>query len=177
MRSRLNFWFLQNARKTAGKYRLYCNLGYNLHEEVVREYFQRYCTRGRILDVYIPRHSSGRNKGYGFTTFQHEADLDTALQVCRCPAPLHEKVLLDSLGLSFSLQQRTEHSIDGIIVKVNRAGPRPDYQPSLDEVRCSYYWQGCKRLLTLICNRASVAASCFNCILKLPCSSLKVPFY
>ena len=71
----------RRPKKTAGRYRLYCNLGYNLSEEVVRRYFQQVCTHGQILDVYIPRHNSGRNKGYGFTTFESEADLLLALQV------------------------------------------------------------------------------------------------
>lgn len=47
----------------------------------MKNYFQRLCTRGKLLDVYIPRHSSGRNKGYGFLTFQCEADLDNILLV------------------------------------------------------------------------------------------------
>lgn len=72
----------RRPKSSAGKYRLYCNLGYNLSEEVVRRYFQQLCTQGQILDVYIPRHNSGRNKGYGFATFETEADLLNALQVC-----------------------------------------------------------------------------------------------
>ena len=73
------------GKKTAGKYRLYCNLGYNLSEDAVRSYFQQLCTHGQILDVYIPRHNSGRNKGYGFTTFESEEDLNYALQVIPLP--------------------------------------------------------------------------------------------
>lgn len=73
----------KRPKSSAGKYRLYCNLGYNLSEEIVRRYFQQLCTQGQILDVYIPRHNSGRNKGYGFATFETEADLLNALQVSR----------------------------------------------------------------------------------------------
>ena len=35
--------------------------------------------------VYLPRHKSGRNKGFGFTTFETEEELNLALQVGRCP--------------------------------------------------------------------------------------------
>ena len=31
--------------------------------------------------VYLPRHKSGRNKGFGFTTFETEDELNLVLQV------------------------------------------------------------------------------------------------
>ncbi len=85
----------RRPKKTPGQFRLYMNVGYQLSEEVVRRYFQQLCTHGQILDVYIPRHNSGRNKGYGFTTFENEADLLTALQV---RWELHQRGRLDAPG-------------------------------------------------------------------------------
>ena len=36
--------------------------------------------------VYLPRHKSGRNKGFGFTTFETEDELNVVLQVLiLCP--------------------------------------------------------------------------------------------
>ncbi|KAK9846372.1 hypothetical protein WJX81_002535 [Elliptochloris bilobata] len=53
------------------------NIGYVLTEEQLHAYFSRF---GTVLDVYLPRHKSGRNKGFGFTTFATEEELDCVLQ-------------------------------------------------------------------------------------------------
>jgi RNA recognition motif-containing protein len=151
----------RRPKKTAGRYRLYCNLGYNLSEEVVRRYFQQICTHGQILDVYIPRHNSGRNKGYGFTTFENEADLLTALQVRRISCIVtstwrlqpHNRAtdqLASKTGIQMSgperqscctILQTAEHVIGGNVVKINRAGPRPDFEGNEgDQVRSVGNW-------------------------------------
>eukprot|EP00884_Botryococcus_braunii_P000570 jgi/Botrbrau1/10513/Bobra.0133s0113.2 len=78
------------------------NVGYVLTEEQLRTYFSQY---GTVLDVYLPKHKSGRNKGFGFTTFETEEELERALQV-------------------------PEHVINSATVKINRAGPRPEYAGS-----------------------------------------------
>ena len=52
--------------------------GYLLMEDQLKDYFSRF---GPLLDVYLPKHKSGRNKGFGFTTFESEQDLDCALRV------------------------------------------------------------------------------------------------
>ena len=31
--------------------------------------------------------------------------------------------------------QASEHVIDGVVVKINRAGPRPEYDPPVREIR------------------------------------------
>ena len=67
--------------RSVGEFRIFCNLGYDLVENEVEAYFQGLCSEAWVQDVYIPRHSSGRNKGYCVVTFQSEADLLTALKV------------------------------------------------------------------------------------------------
>ena len=52
--------------------------GYLLTEEQLRSYFLQF---GPLLDVYLPKHKSGRNKGFGFTTFENELDLERVLRV------------------------------------------------------------------------------------------------
>ncbi|KAK9820404.1 hypothetical protein WJX72_009995 [[Myrmecia] bisecta] len=84
-------------RKEAGQYRIYMNVGYDLNEEQLRHYFEKF---GRVKDVYLPKHPSGRNRGFGFTSFEDE----------------------DSLLRSLVTQ---EHIVEGRPVKTNRAGPRP----------------------------------------------------
>ena len=64
--------------RRAGKHRIYMNVGYVLAEEQLRRYFGQF---GSVLDVYLPKHNSGRNKGFGFTTFESEVELETVLQV------------------------------------------------------------------------------------------------
>ena len=54
------------------------NVGYVLSEEQLKAYFSRY---GTVLDVYLPKHKSGRNKGFGFTTFESESEVDSVLMV------------------------------------------------------------------------------------------------
>ena len=50
-----------------------------------------------VCAVYLPRHKSGRNKGFGFTTFETEEELNLALQVLHasCVQPwvtcMHER--------------------------------------------------------------------------------------
>lgn len=53
------------------------------------------------------RHKSGRNKGFGFTTFSSEDALEAALQ-------------------------SEEYTVGGEVVKINRAGPRPEYEMQRD---------------------------------------------
>ncbi len=42
--------------------------------------------------VYLPRHKSGRNKGFGFTTFESEEELSLALQVGAPLPPSHHQL-------------------------------------------------------------------------------------
>ena len=46
--------------------RLFLNVGYELSEEQLRPYFAKF---GAVTDLYLPKHRSGRNKGYGFLTY------------------------------------------------------------------------------------------------------------
>ena len=66
--------------RRVGKHRIYMNVGYDLTEEDLRQYFT---TFGQVSDVYLPKHKSSRNKGFGFTTFETEKGLEAALQVSR----------------------------------------------------------------------------------------------
>lgn len=86
-----------STRRT-GKHRIYMNVGYDLTEEQLRQFFSQY---GDVTDVYLPKHKSGRNKGFGFTTFDSDASLQAALQA-------------------------EEYLIGGEVVRINRAGPRPE---------------------------------------------------
>ena len=95
------------SRRT-GKHRIHMNVGYDLSEQQLREFFNQY---GSVTDVYLPKHKSGRNKGFGFTTFDSEDGLDIALSA-------------------------SEYIIGGDLVRVNRAGPRPEHellQPEAEE--------------------------------------------
>ena len=87
------------SRRT-GRHRIYMNVGYDLTEQQLRDFFNQY---GNVTDVYLPKHKSGRNKGFGFTTFDTEEGLRSAL----------------------SAQQ---YNIGGDVVKINRAGPRPEFE-------------------------------------------------
>ncbi|GMH33413.1 hypothetical protein BSKO_01247 [Bryopsis sp. KO-2023] len=85
----------------AGDHRIYMNVGYGLLEEPIRDYFSQF---GKVLDVYLPRNKRTNNvMGFGFTTFDRKEDVDRVLE--------HE-----------------EHTIAGQTVKINRAGPRPNYE-------------------------------------------------
>ncbi|KAL3130792.1 hypothetical protein ABBQ38_000131 [Trebouxia sp. C0009 RCD-2024] len=92
------------SRRT-GKHRIYMNVGYDLTEQQLRDFFNQY---GTVTDVYLPKHKSGRNKGFGFTTFDSEEGLRSALSA-------------------------QEYIIGGDVVKINRAGPRPEFEASLNE--------------------------------------------
>lgn len=91
------------SRRT-GKHRIYMNVGYDLTEQQLRDFFNQY---GAVTDVYLPKHKSGRNKGFGFTTFDSEEALQSALSA-------------------------QEYMIGGDVVKINRAGPRPEYEAVSD---------------------------------------------
>ena len=105
-----------------------------LTEEQLRRYFSQF---GEVLDVYLPKHNSGRNKGFGFTTFETEVQLLAALQVC---GP--RSVCVSTISVAKRVHKTTrcvqssEHVIDGVVVRINRAGPRPEYDQSRrEEVR------------------------------------------
>ena len=91
------------SRRT-GKHRIYMNVGYDLTEQQLRDFFNQY---GTVTDVYLPKHKSGRNKGFGFTTFDSEESLRSALSA-------------------------QEYMIGGDVVKINRAGPRPEFEAALE---------------------------------------------
>ena len=55
-------------------------MGYSLNEHQLRSHFSQF---GKVLDIYLPKHKSGRNKGFGFASFEREEGLLTALQVTR----------------------------------------------------------------------------------------------
>ncbi len=80
------------------------NAGYDLSEQQLRDFFNQY---GNVTDVYLPKHKSGRNKGFGFTTFDSEEGLRSALSA-------------------------QEYLIGGDMVKITRAGPRPEHEIELE---------------------------------------------
>lgn len=92
------------SNRRTGKHRIYMNVGYDLTEEQLRQFFSQY---GHVTDVYLPKHKSGRNKGFGFTTFDSEESLQAALQA-------------------------EEYLIGGEVVRINRAGPRPESELQRD---------------------------------------------
>lgn len=57
--------------------RIFLNVGYELSEKQLRSHFS---TFGVLSDLYLPKHTNGRNKGYGFATFASEKSLSLALQ-------------------------------------------------------------------------------------------------
>ncbi|KAA6423901.1 MAG: hypothetical protein FRX49_05860, partial [Trebouxia sp. A1-2] len=57
--------------------RIFLNVGYELSEKQLRAHFS---TFGVLSDLYLPKHTNGRNKGYGFATFATEQSLTLALQ-------------------------------------------------------------------------------------------------
>jgi RNA-binding protein Musashi len=89
-----------NMSRRIGKHRIYMNVGYDLSEQQLRDFFNQY---GNVTDVYLPKHKSGRNKGFGFTTFDSDDGLRSALSA-------------------------QEYIIGGDLVKINRAGPRPEHE-------------------------------------------------
>ncbi|DBB01415.1 TPA: hypothetical protein ACH3X1_000079 [Trebouxia sp. C0004] len=92
--------------------RIFLNVGYELSEKQLRAHF---ITFGVLSDLYLPKHTNGRNKGYGFATFATEHSLALALH-------------------------QPKHIINGVTVQVKRAGPRPpdvstgDSKPALHPV-------------------------------------------
>ena len=57
--------------------RIFLNVGYELTEKQLRAYLVQF---GVLSDLYLPKHSNGRNKGYGFATFASAKSLALALQ-------------------------------------------------------------------------------------------------
>ena len=109
-----------------------------LTEEQLRRYFSQF---GEVLDVYLPKHNSGRNKGFGFTTFETEVQLLAALQVCGARAVCISTISeAKRVHKTTRCVQSSEHVIDGVVVRINRAGPRPEYDQSRrEEVRQPYF--------------------------------------
>ncbi|KAL3134229.1 hypothetical protein ABBQ38_006662 [Trebouxia sp. C0009 RCD-2024] len=78
-------------------HRLFLNVGYELSEQQLRPYFSKF---GAVTDLYLPKHKSGRNKGYGFLTYATKSAL-------------------------LSASQKSRHFVGGRVVQVKLAGPRP----------------------------------------------------
>jgi len=57
-------------------HRAFLNIGYTLDEKQLRAHFAKF---GVVSDTYVPKHSSGRNKGFGFATFVSAEALERAL--------------------------------------------------------------------------------------------------
>jgi len=57
-------------------HRAFLNVGYVLSEIQLRAHFAQF---GLVSDTYLPKHTSGRNKGFGFVTFDSAQALDRAL--------------------------------------------------------------------------------------------------
>ena len=70
--------------------RAFVNVGYELTESQLHLHFVQF---GAVSDTYLPKHSSGRNKGFAFVTFDSAEALERALLA---PA----------------------HSVDGVVVQV-----------------------------------------------------------
>ncbi len=68
------------------------NVGYELSEQQLRPYFAKF---GAVTDLYLPKQTSGRRKGYGFVTYATQSALLSALQ-------------------------HPEHVVDGKVVQVMR---------------------------------------------------------
>ena len=56
--------------------RLFVDVGYELSKHQLRQHFTKY---GAVSDVYLPKYSMGRNKGYAFVTFSSDHALSSAL--------------------------------------------------------------------------------------------------
>ena len=72
--------------------RAFINVGYDLTEPQLRAHFVRF---GVVSDLYLPKHNSGRNKGFAFVTFDAPEALERALLA-------------------------TAHTVDGIAVQVTQ---------------------------------------------------------
>ena len=57
-------------------YRLYVDVGCELSERPLRQHFRKY---GPVLDVFLPKHSQYRNKGFAFVTLSSEQAVSKAL--------------------------------------------------------------------------------------------------
>ena len=57
-------------------HRAFLNVGYELTEKQLRTYFAKV---GLVSDIHLPKHRSGRNKGFGFATFDTAEALRRAL--------------------------------------------------------------------------------------------------
>lgn len=57
-------------------HRAFLNVGYELNDLQLRAHFVQF---GGVSDAYVPKHSSGRNKGFGFVTFDSAEALERAL--------------------------------------------------------------------------------------------------
>ena len=101
--------------RRVGKHRIYMNVGYDLTEEDLRQYFS---TFGQVSDVYLPKHKSSRNKGFGFTTFETEKALEAALEVSSVATTLYvmQRVRLrwrSCCGLHSIASSQAAHHRDG----------------------------------------------------------------
>ena len=72
-------------------HRAFLNVGYELTEKELRTYFVKF---GLVSDIYLPKHPTGRNKGFGFVTFDSTETL--------------ERVLL------------TPHTVNGVVLQVQQ---------------------------------------------------------
>ena len=61
-------------------HRLFLNVGHELSERQLRPYFAKF---GAATDLYLPKHTSGRNKGYGFLTYATNSGLLSAVPACK----------------------------------------------------------------------------------------------
>ena len=77
-------------------HRAFLNVGYELNENQLRTHFTQF---GSVSDTYLPKHSSGRNKGFGFVTFESAEALERALLT-----PVH---VVDSIVVQVSLRSDT----------------------------------------------------------------------
>ena len=77
-------------------HRLFVDVGYELSEHQLRQHFAKY---GVVSDVYLPKHSMGRNKGYAFVTFSSDQALSQAL--------LDPQPVVHGVKLKVSLTQTT----------------------------------------------------------------------
>ena len=57
-------------------HRAFLNVGYLLSETQLQTHFAKF---GSVTDVYLPKHTSGRNKGFGFVTFDSPEALERVL--------------------------------------------------------------------------------------------------
>ena len=73
----LTSYCIADDAQSACMQRIFLNVGYELSEKQLRSHFSMF---GVLSDLYLPKHTNGRNKGYGFATFASEKSLSLALQ-------------------------------------------------------------------------------------------------